>query len=79
MFNTSKLKSLARKKRINLKLVSKRKNIWDFDVSGGNIHRLKIASDRNGQNANIYYGDSSKSGINFRNEKELVEFMEQYN
>lgn len=79
MVVVSKLKSLAKKKGMNLKLISKRKNIWDFDVSGGDVSRVKIVQDRSGANANVYYGSSSKSGIDFKTEKELVDFMEEYN
>jgi len=79
MVNTQKLIFLAKKEGMELKLVSRRGNIWDFDVSGGNINRVKIAQDKTGANANIYYGESSKSGINFKREEDLINFMREYN
>lgn len=86
MVNIQKLKKLARKKDIKLTLVERRKQlsgvgvIWDFDVSGGRINRLKIVESRKPtqKHANIYYGQSSKSGTEFKTEAELLKFMEKY-
>lgn len=87
MVDTTKIKKLAKAKGMNLILVKKRKQlsgvgvIWDFDVSGGRITRLAIAEYRHPRNssANIYYDDSSKTGIDFKTESELVRYMEKYN
>ena len=79
MVNTQKLIFLAKKEGMELKLVLKRGNIWDFDVSGGNINRLKIVRNKTGANANIYYGESSKSGIGFKREEDLINFIREYN
>ena len=87
MVNANKLKILAKKKGMNLTLYKRRKQssgtgvIWDFNVEGGRIHRVKIAEYRNplGRNANVYYGESSKSGTEFKTESELVKFMQKYN
>lgn len=84
MVNVAKLKKLAKRRGMNLRLVSRRKQldgkgvILDFDVSGGEVTRLKIASFRGkGQNANIW--NSGKHGISFKSEMQLVKFMERFN
>ena len=86
--DVNKLIVLATQQNINLKLYKKRnqfKNsagiIWDFDVTGGKIKRVCITgfSNSNIKSANIYHGESSKNGIDFKTESELIEFMKQYN
>lgn len=87
MVNITELTKLANKKGMILKLHEKRKQlsgtgvIWDLDVGNGCVTRVKIAEYRNplSRSANVYFNQSSKRGIDFKTESELVRFMHKYN
>lgn len=90
MVNTAKLKALARKKGMAMTLTDKGAQrtgggekpsgtIWDFDVSGGDVSRVVVAKNRLGMSANVFSGQSSKNGIDFKSENQLVDFMASLN
>jgi len=87
-FNIKTFKKLAKEEGIKVSVFEIRKQmsnsgrLIDFDVEDNKITRVSIATptskrDR-GNCANIYFNESSKNGLDFKNEKELVNALTKY-
>ena len=87
MVDVARLTKLAKKKGMIFKLHERRKQmtgrgvIWDLDVSGGRVKRVKIAEYRNplSRSACVYFHQFPKGCIDFETESELVKFMYKHN
>jgi hypothetical protein len=86
MVNVGLLKILGKKYGMTISLHERRNQltgkgvIWDFDVKGGKINRIKIVDSQGKEgNVNIYFDNSQKINLDFNNEKDLIDYMREYN